>query len=63
MELLRIIQSVPEPEALEIFQRLRATRDVEEILRQVQDGNLLIQVSSVPETPVAPGHVKGRQHP
>jgi len=53
MELLSIIQSSPEPEAVEVFHRIRAGGDVEAILRQVKGGNHLIQLSLVLKSPIA----------
>ena len=53
MELLSIIQSSPEPEAVEIFHRIRTGGDVEAILRQVKGGNHLVQLSLMLQSPIA----------
>jgi hypothetical protein len=49
-ELFEILKAKPERESLEIFRRIRAGGDVESILRHVKDGDLLMQLSVVPET-------------
>ena len=49
-ELFHLLRSKSEKESNEIVQRIRAGGDVESILRQVKDGDLLLQLSLVPET-------------
>jgi hypothetical protein len=44
------LQSRTDEEALSIFQRLRAGADVENIVRHVKDGDLLLQLSLLPES-------------
>lgn len=49
-ELYRLLVTVSEAEALDIVQRLRAGTDVETCVRQVQEGDLLLQLALRPES-------------
>lgn len=49
-ELFDVLKSRSERESLEIFRRIRAGGDIGSILRHVKDGDLLMQLSVVPET-------------
>lgn len=49
-ELLRYMKESTDEDALNILRRIRAGADPEAVVRQIQDGNLLIQLSLVPET-------------
>lgn len=49
-ELFNHLRSKPEKESIEILQRIRAGSDVGSILRHIKDGDLLLQLSLVPET-------------
>ncbi|KAM5355053.1 hypothetical protein ACJ41O_001699 [Fusarium nematophilum] len=49
-ELYRILQTKPEEESLAIFRRIINGHYVRSILRQIKDGDLLLQVGLFPET-------------
>lgn len=49
-ELYRLLVTVNETEAVDILQRLRAGTDVETIVRQIQEGDLLLQLALTPES-------------
>ncbi|KAF1923885.1 uncharacterized protein M421DRAFT_404860 [Didymella exigua CBS 183.55] len=49
-ELLQLMKSSSDNDAINILLRLRAGADPEAVVRQVKDGNLLMQLSLVPET-------------
>ena len=49
-ELVDILRSRPEPEAFSILGRIRSGADIQTILRHVKDGDLLLQLSLIPET-------------
>lgn len=49
-ELYRLLVTVSEADALNILQRLRAGTDVETAVRQVHDGDLLLQLALRPES-------------
>ncbi|KAH6642661.1 hypothetical protein C7974DRAFT_385900 [Boeremia exigua] len=49
-ELIVLIQTRPDNESLEILRRIKMGADVEDILRHVRDGDLLVQLSVEPET-------------
>lgn len=49
-ELFDILRSRPELEAFSILHRIRSGIDIQTILRHVKDGDLLLQLSLIPET-------------
>lgn len=49
-ELLSLMKTLPEQDAVELFHRIRAGGDVGAILNHVKDGNLLLQLQLAPET-------------
>ncbi|EMD69258.1 hypothetical protein COCSADRAFT_130800 [Bipolaris sorokiniana ND90Pr] len=49
-ELIRLMQTLPEQDAFELFKRVRARGDVSAILNHVRDGGLLSQMQLIPET-------------
>ncbi|KAJ4985950.1 C6 transcription factor [Stagonosporopsis vannaccii] len=49
-ELFALIQTRPDNESLEIMRRIKMGADVEDVLRHVRDGDLLVQLSVEPET-------------
>jgi hypothetical protein len=49
-ELVNLIRTLPEQDAADLFQRIRAGNNVEAILDHVRDGDLLLQLQLVPET-------------
>ncbi|KAF2186137.1 hypothetical protein K469DRAFT_726495 [Zopfia rhizophila CBS 207.26] len=49
-ELYNLLQTRPDNVATEIFRRIRQGADVQSILRHVQDGDLLLQISLLPDT-------------
>ncbi|KAF2692176.1 hypothetical protein K458DRAFT_286529, partial [Lentithecium fluviatile CBS 122367] len=49
-ELVDLLQTLPESDAFEILRRIRAGENAEGIVRHVQEGNLLMELSVVPET-------------
>ncbi|PVH94826.1 hypothetical protein DM02DRAFT_721089 [Periconia macrospinosa] len=48
-ELYELLMDMPEPEAQQVFSRIRTGVKAEDIVSQVKDGNLLLQLSLVPE--------------
>lgn len=71
-DLFAILRSRPEEEIVHILQRLRAGEDVQTIVKTVQDGDLLLQLSLKPEFRFRyefpyiremPHHLKGSQNP
>ena len=44
-----MIQTLPEKDAIEIFRRVRAGGNTESIVRHVQEGNLLMELSVAPD--------------
>lgn len=49
-ELLGLMRTLPERDAVDLFHQLRAGRDVGAILNQVRDGDLLLQMHLVPDS-------------
>ncbi|KAF3003580.1 hypothetical protein E8E13_006619 [Curvularia kusanoi] len=49
-ELIKLMKSSSDEDAINILRRVRAGADPETVVRQVRDGNLLMQLSLVPET-------------
>ncbi|PVH92895.1 hypothetical protein DM02DRAFT_604691 [Periconia macrospinosa] len=49
-ELIEMLQTMPEREAMEILRRIRAGDNVQAILQHVQEGNLLMELSVIPES-------------
>ncbi|KAF9871476.1 hypothetical protein CkaCkLH20_11123 [Colletotrichum karsti] len=49
-ELYSALQSMPEEQAMGVFQRIRQGKSPEELMSQIRDGNLLLQLSLSPET-------------
>jgi len=48
--MIEVLQSSREEDAYEILRRIRAGADVETLLRHIKDGDLLLQLSLVPES-------------
>jgi hypothetical protein len=48
-ELFHLLRSKPEEESLELLRRIRGQDDPEAIVKQVKDGDLLLQMALVPE--------------
>lgn len=49
-ELFDLIKTMSEADSIDVLHRIRAGGNVQDILNQVKDGNLLMQLSLVPET-------------
>lgn len=49
-ELLQLMKNSSDEDAINILRRIRAGADLEVVVRQVKDGNLLMQLSLMPET-------------
>jgi len=49
-ELFDLIKTMSEADSIDVLHRIRAGGNVQDILNQVRDGNLLMQLSLVPET-------------
>lgn len=49
-DIIELLQSSREEEAYEILRRIRAGADIETLLRHIRDGDLLLQLSLVPES-------------
>ncbi|KAH7130570.1 hypothetical protein B0J11DRAFT_523464 [Dendryphion nanum] len=49
-ELLEMMKSLAEPDAIDILRRIRAGTDPQAIVDQIRDGDLLLQLALVPET-------------
>ncbi len=49
-DMIEVLQSSREEDAYEILRRIRAGADVETLLRHIKDGDLLLQLSLVPES-------------
>ena len=49
-DIIQALQSKKEEEAYEILRRIRAGTDIEALLRHIRDGDLLLQLSLVPES-------------
>src|SRR3712207_6263205 len=49
-ELLGLMKTLPEQDAVDLFKRIRAGGDVAAIVKHVQDGDLLLQLQLVPDT-------------
>lgn len=47
-DLLEMLRTMPEKDALDIFHRIRAGESTESIVRQVQEGSLLMELSAAP---------------
>lgn len=49
-DLIGFLRTMTEQDAVEVFRLLKAGTDVESIVKHVRDGNLLLQLSLIPET-------------
>ena len=48
-ELFGLLKTIPEREALHVLQRIRAGGKIKDIVAHIRDGNLLLQLSLIPE--------------
>lgn len=49
-ELFDMLQNLPERDAADIFHRIRAGANAEAVIRHIQDGSLIMELSHVPQT-------------
>lgn len=71
-ELFNLLKAMGDSESLEVLDRVRQGDDISDIVRQVKDGNLLLQLSLIPEVrrhyefpylPGFPSFLKDRPNP